>query len=162
MRRVLVVNHERCCGCDYCTLICSFFHEGLTQASKSRVRVYRHEAEALNVPMLCEHCADPPCIPACPFKAIDKDTETGIVFIDGEKCTGCGICVEACPYSAIRMDPDRDVAIICDVCGGDPMCAKGCMADAIRWLEADGSVKQKKAEHARRRKEMLRRILEVW
>jgi len=161
MARTLVVDHERCCGCDYCVLICSFSHGGVVRASGSRVRVYRHEDEALYVPVLCEHCEEPPCIPACPLEAIGRDAETGIVTIDGGRCTGCGICLGSCPFSAIRMDPERGVAIACDACGGDPACAKGCMADAIRWLEAEPPVRREKREHAERRRGALRRILEV-
>lgn len=162
MERVLVVDDEKCCGCEYCMLICSLIHENLVQMSKSRVKVYRNEDEALSVPVLCEHCEEPPCIPACPLEAISKDAETGIVSVDAERCTGCQLCVPACPYSAIRMDPDDNVAFICDLCGGDPMCAKGCMPDAIQWLEAKASVLWKKKQHAERHRKTLDYVLEAW
>lgn len=161
MAKTLVVDYERCCGCDYCVLICSFSHGGVVQASKSRVRMYRHEDEALYVPILCEQCEEPPCIPACPLDVISRDAETGIVSIDGVRCTGCRICLGSCPFSAIIMDPERNVAIACDTCWGDPMCAKGCMADAIRWLEAEPAVIREKRENAKMRCEALSRVLEV-
>jgi len=127
--------------------------------SKSRVKVYRNEDEALSVPMLCEHCEKPPCIPTCPFEAISKDAEIGVVTVDAERCTGCRLCVLACPYSAIRMDLDENLALICDLCGGDPMCAKGCMTDAIQWLDAKASVLWKKKQHAESRRKTLDYVL---
>jgi len=162
MEKVLVVDYDKCCGCDYCMLACSLTHEKNVQMSKSRVKVYHNESEALSVPMLCEHCEEPPCIPACPTDAINKDQNTGYVSIDGEKCTGCQLCIGACPYTAIRMNPETNEAMICDLCGGDPMCAKGCMPDAIQWLEAKPSVLWKKNQNAEKRRKMLEHVLEVW
>ncbi len=162
MEKVLIVDFDKCCGCDYCMLTCSMFHEDLPQMSKSRVKVYHNESEALSVPMLCEHCEEPPCIPACPTEAISKDPEMGVVSIDGEVCTGCRMCVDACPYSAIRIDPDDNEAMICDLCGGDPMCAKGCMPDAIQWIDAKPSTLWKKKQYAEDRRKILKHVLEVW
>jgi Fe-S-cluster-containing dehydrogenase component len=162
MEKVLVVDYDKCCGCDYCILICSIVHENLVETSKSRIKVYHNEDEAISVPMLCEHCEEPPCIPACPTNSISKDYETGIVSIDRRKCTGCQLCINACPYSAIRIDQYTNEAFLCDLCGGDPMCAKGCMPDAIQWLESKPSVLWKKKNNAEIRRKMLDHILEEW
>jgi len=162
MEKVLVVDYEKCCGCDYCMIACSFAHENLVQMSKSRVKVYHNESEALSIPMLCEHCEEPLCIPACPLEAISKDPGTGVVSIDGEKCTACRLCISHCPYSAIRIDPDSNKASICDLCGGDPKCANGCMPDAIQWLDAKPSVLWKKKQNSEKRRKILEYVLEVW
>lgn len=42
------------------------------------------------------------CVRVCPFGAMRID-ETGLVVIDGEKCTGCGLCVPACPKKILEM-----------------------------------------------------------
>jgi len=47
---------------------------------------------------LCNHCAYPACLAACPRKAIYKRKEDGIVLIDQKRCRGYRKCVEACPY----------------------------------------------------------------
>lgn len=80
----------------------------------------------VDIPVLCQHCEDPPCM-VCPVDAMSID-EKGIVVIDGEKCTGCGECVKACPYGAISIDKDKGIAFKCDLCGGDPACVKICQA----------------------------------
>jgi Na+-translocating ferredoxin:NAD+ oxidoreductase RNF subunit RnfB len=37
------------------------------------------------------------CQQACEFDAISVDVKTCKVYIDNNKCTGCGFCVDACP-----------------------------------------------------------------
>jgi Fe-S-cluster-containing dehydrogenase component len=65
-------------------------------------------------PVLCMHCADAPCIPACPESAIYKDLETGITLVNEDKCKGCKSCLQACPYGAPQFYDDK--LNLCDLC----------------------------------------------
>jgi len=38
-----------------------------------------------------------------PFDHIEKATKLGQVYIDEERCKGCGYCVEFCPRAVLRM-----------------------------------------------------------
>lgn len=58
------------------------------------------------VPVLCNHCEDPPCLKACPNKAIVK-RQDGIVLVDQDRCRGTKACVSACPYGNIIF-PETD------------------------------------------------------
>jgi molybdopterin-containing oxidoreductase family iron-sulfur binding subunit len=51
------------------------------------------------LPMMCQHCAEPPCVDVCPTGASMKRAD-GIVLVDKHTCIGCRYCVLACPYGA--------------------------------------------------------------
>ena len=55
------------------------------------------------VPVVCNNCANPPCLDICPTRAVFKNTD-GIVAVDYHRCNGCGLCVSACPYGARKMN----------------------------------------------------------
>ncbi len=51
------------------------------------------------LPMLCQHCENPPCVDVCPTGASFKRAD-GIVLVDKHICIGCRYCMMACPYKA--------------------------------------------------------------
>ena len=52
-----------------------------------------------DLPLMCQHCEEPPCVDVCPTKASMK-REDGIVLVDRHLCIGCRYCMMACPYDA--------------------------------------------------------------
>jgi molybdopterin-containing oxidoreductase family iron-sulfur binding subunit len=56
--------------------------------------------EHVALPVLCNHCEDPPCCRACPTQATFKRESDGIVMMDFHRCIGCRFCMAACPYGA--------------------------------------------------------------
>ncbi|MBF0560541.1 MAG: 4Fe-4S dicluster domain-containing protein [Alphaproteobacteria bacterium] len=52
-----------------------------------------------SLPVMCQHCASPPCVDVCPTGASFKRAD-GIVLVDRHICIGCRFCMMACPYKA--------------------------------------------------------------
>jgi Fe-S-cluster-containing hydrogenase component 2 len=121
----LFIMSERCTGCNSCSLACSFVHEGYCSLVRSRILIDRDEERAIYKPRVCIQCEEVPCIEACPAGALAQDESTGAIKWDGERCVHCHLCEEACPYGGIHF-VEGDKLLICDLCGGDPLCAKIC------------------------------------
>lgn len=121
----VVRDYIRCSGCRLCEIACSIKHEGRIWPEASRVRVFML-VPGVEVPHLCAQCSDYPCIEVCPVSALSAHEETGAVIVDNEKCTACGLCIDACPGMIPHLHPSQKHIVICDLCGGDPECAKIC------------------------------------
>ncbi len=101
---------------------------------------------------VCKHCANAPCLEACPTGAIIR-TEFDTVYVQQDICNGCGYCVVACPFGVIARDDQGDHrAHKCTLCydrlkdGMEPACAKACPTDSIQF----GEVAQLKAAARKR------------
>jgi len=143
MRKQIVATPELCTGCRRCELICSIVNEHSFNPTKARMRVLRKWPEA-DVIVVCNQCAQTPCIEACPVKALSKDAKTSVIMVDEEKCIGCNECVKACSLGAITLHPEKNVAIVCDFCNGDPVCIKYCPTGALKFESINVSQQKKR------------------
>lgn len=86
---------------------------------------------AYNLSISCNHCVYPKCAGVCPTNAYEI-REDGIVFLDTNKCMGCGYCAWACPYGAPQYNADAGHMTKCDFCvdnleqGLPPACVAAC------------------------------------
>jgi molybdopterin-containing oxidoreductase family iron-sulfur binding subunit len=106
----LVIDQKRCIGCHTCTIACKMENNvplGLTWNRVLTKGGHYQDIPAGDYPYLnliyqpigCQHCAQAPCVRACPVKATYIRND-GIVMIDWNQCIGCRYCMVACPYSA--------------------------------------------------------------
>lgn len=54
---------------------------------------------SFSLPVMCQHCENPPCVDVCPTGASMKRAD-GIVQVNKHICIGCRYCMMACPYKA--------------------------------------------------------------
>jgi carbon-monoxide dehydrogenase iron sulfur subunit len=96
-------------------------------------RVYVEKAEGQNVPLVCRHCMDAPCVAVCRTGALFQDPVTGIVDRNIERCVGCWMCAMTCPYGVIGRQAEVRVAVKCDRCKDldQPACVRACPTGAL-------------------------------
>lgn len=94
------------------------------------------------MPRLCNHCGHPACADACPYNAIAKREEDGVVLVvDENACMTCPdpLCMKGCPYKEIYANPLRKVAQKCNGClprmerEVAPACVRQCPGRCI-WV----------------------------
>ena len=125
---LLVVNKDKCTGCQRCEINCTLVNDGCVSSYISRVKVTRNLFSGRNdtglysdnhfvyFPDTCRQCAEPACGSACPQGAISAD-EKGVKKVDPEKCIGCGACVNACPWHMPTVNPVTGKSSKCVQCG---------------------------------------------
>jgi len=77
------------------------------------------------VPVLCNHCDNPPCVAVCPTQATWKREEDGIVMMDWHRCIGCRYCMAACPYGSRSFNWRNPRSFIKDINRDFPTRTKG-------------------------------------
>ncbi len=152
----LLYDASLCIGCKACEAACNEanntppdtrgdrLHQApsdLNDVTRNIIKLYKPEdgSPTSFVKRQCMHCFDPACAAGCPFKALHKDEDNGIVLWDGDKCIGCRYCTITCPYSVPRFqwkgfDP---VVTKCELCshrlakGLKPGCTSVCPVGAV-------------------------------
>ncbi len=108
----MVVDLDRCTGCEACVTACHAENNiatvGASEAARGRamhwLRVERYwegefpEARLKFRPVLCQHCEAAPCEPVCPTYA-SHHTEDGLNAQVYNRCIGTRYCANACPYN---------------------------------------------------------------
>jgi Fe-S-cluster-containing dehydrogenase component len=110
----LLYDATLCIGCKACVSACAQANDtdpdtrgdGLHQApsdlndlTRNIIKLYKPaDGSAFSfVKRQCMHCLDPACAAGCPFQALHKDPQSGIVSWTAEQCIGCRFCTITCP-----------------------------------------------------------------
>jgi len=147
MAKMILIDHEKCVGCQMCEMICSLSHGGEVNPFRSRIAVVKCEEKSLAIPINCRQCNEAPCEAVCPVKAISRDLQLARQVVNYDKCIGCCMCIVICPFGAISFDSSAKKVVKCDLCDGDPLCVKFCAYGALRYVDDEdlNSPKQIKA-----------------
>jgi len=144
MAKMLMIHPDRCTGCHNCELACTLAHDGEFRPSMSRIHVYSWEMEGFSMPTTCQHCDDAPCVAVCPTGAMYEDKALNRVAWNKLKCIGCRMCTLACPFGAVEFDTPQRRIVKCDMCEGDPECARFCPVKAIEYVEEGDAARSRK------------------
>ncbi|MSP97752.1 MAG: hypothetical protein EXR29_11120 [Betaproteobacteria bacterium] len=99
----MVVDLNRCVGCQTCTIACKHSNDTPPGVQWRKVLDVEQgtypDVSRIFLVTGCQHCAEPPCVPVCPTGAT-RQREDGLVTMDYDTCIGCASCAVACPYQA--------------------------------------------------------------
>ena len=147
VKRILVCE-DLCSGCRACEIACVVQHEGRFGTAVARIRITKIEPLGIDQPHVCRLCRRAPCVVACPVGALYKNEATGAVLLHAGDCIGCSACVDACPFGMVALHPETGLALICDLCGGDPVCVKRCATGAIVYDDTGAGARARREKLA--------------
>ena len=143
MKYYLDLDMEKCSACGACAVACmdqNDINPRVRAPFRNVFSVDKLEDGTLKpayASLACMHCADAPCIPACPSACLKKDESTGFTIYDNENCIGCHSCAMACPFGVPTFN-EADKMEKCDGCavrvthGMEPACARVCPTGALK------------------------------
>jgi len=126
----MVIDLGVCVGCHACTIACKFENGTDLTIDWHRVETVGDPKAQVGqdipkgiypnlslswLPVPCQHCANPPCLAACPTGAISKRAD-GIVLIDQNRCIGCRYCSWVCPYHVPQFNAATGTTEKCTLC----------------------------------------------
>jgi nitrate reductase beta subunit len=129
----------------------NIFEDASTARQEGGAALPEHKTWFFYLQRICNHCAYPACLAACPRNAIYKREEDGIVLIDQKRCRGYRKCVEQCPYKKPMYRGNTRVSEKCIACyprieGRDPLSdgvpmETRCMSACVGKIRLQGLVK---------------------
>ena len=103
----LLIDSSKCNDCGACVTACheenGVYGHGRPTTDAQWIRKVtlkdKQTGYVQTLPVMCQHCEEPPCVDVCPTGASFKRAD-GIVLVDKHICIGCRYCMMACPYKA--------------------------------------------------------------
>ncbi|WP_443083412.1 4Fe-4S dicluster domain-containing protein [Vibrio sp. MEBiC08052] len=150
-RKYVEIDFNKCIGCKMCIVSCALSHKNQIGSIEQNLnsRLFLNFTAEKRSASVCQHCTEPECLSTCLNNAMS--IVDGLVTINSDKCTGCGLCVDSCNFNGIhlikrkkRFDSDSEfVANKCDLCISNKSglaCVNSCVVRAIKIIEVESAV----------------------
>lgn len=154
----LIIDVAECTNCNLCTLATQDEYVGnawpgvaaeMPRHGHRWIDIRRKErgqppqVDVAYLPVMCQHCDDPPCMKAAKDGAVTK-REDGIVIIDPVRAKGQRQIVDACPYGAVFWNEAQQLpqawpfdAHLLDAGWTEPRAATVCPTGAFRAVKLE-------------------------
>ncbi|MBN2528298.1 MAG: 4Fe-4S dicluster domain-containing protein [Deltaproteobacteria bacterium] len=132
MDKMLIVNPAKCTGCGTCKLACSMTKGHSDHLTRSRIHIFTI-SEVEHVQVSCLQCVEAACMKACTIGALVRNEATGAIEVQEDRCIRCGLCEPACPFGHMHFDTRSKLPQKCDLCFGEPACARFCPHGALEY-----------------------------
>lgn len=151
-RTFVIADPATCIGCKTCMAACLHRHDAPNDVAVPRLTLVT--TRAISAPVGCHHCAEAPCVDACPTGCLFSDDSH--VGVRPDTCIGCRNCVLACPYGAVEIvteklppEPEASTALTAGADAG----GAGAVAGSSAGAAADDKLKGARARaRAKKRK----------
>ena len=137
-RPFMLIDVSLCIGCHACVNACKFENGLSIKQFNTWIETWDAgdypQVVRANVPHLCNHCDNAPCLAVCPTGATYRNDD-GLILVDQDRCIGCKYCMAACPYG-VRWQNEAGEVEKCTFCvnrtsqGLLPACAGNCPTHA--------------------------------
>jgi len=101
MTKRLIIDLAACDQCDSCAVECG----GLANLR-----------EQVTFELICRRCEHASCIEACPFDALERLADGGVIRRHNLRCVSCKSCAHACPFGTIYPEMLPFYETSCDGC----------------------------------------------
>lgn len=140
MEKGFIFNDLLCVDCKACSAAC-ILENGWTTRPRE---IFTFNTDVLpclpviNLSLACNHCEKPVCLEGCPSAAYSRESGSGAVVVDEDKCLGCSYCKWNCPYDAPKITAKGTIEK-CNLCypriseGLEPACTSACPTGALAF-----------------------------
>ena len=135
IKRRLIIDLEKCDRCDRCGVQCDDYTNPQNGNGINGLR------EKVAFAMICRRCEQASCVMACPFEALERQPQTGIIMRYNLRCVSCKSCALACPFGTIYNEMLPFYSSQCDQClahgESAPPCVATCTQGALEYRRVD-------------------------
>jgi len=95
--------------------------------------------ESATFAVICRRCEYASCVEVCPFNALERMEDGGVIKRHNLRCVSCTLCAQACPFGTIYAEMLPFYSVQCDGCAGRDVkvCVATCRHSAMEYRHVE-------------------------